>query len=377
MNTRPFSCVLVFGLALSIAACAPIPTIPSPTHSRPPTAASEPTLIAVSSPALPSEPQIVDEITLHPLPGLGRGPQAVAAVNGRIYVANHSSDNVSVIEGSEVIEVISVGDAPVAAVADPETGLVYIANEKDDSISIISGDQVVATVPAPKDPSCLAILDGRLYAGGRADNVISVLDAGTGVAIDSVQLKGRIGILALAANPATNLLYASVYDSVQIVDLRSLSVVAELAHDARATLGADPTADGFFVSHYDASSSAHYLVKYAALGQEELGRTPIGGDPRGMAVDTKGGHIYVANSWSNDVSVIDVHTLRLLATVPVGLRPVDVAVGEDGQVYVANADSHNIAVLQSERASRLWMRCPWGCIPSMSPSPQTGRDCLS
>jgi len=332
-----------------------------------------PTPIAISSPTLPSASQIIDEITLHSLPGLGRRPQAIAVFNDRIYVANHSSDNVSVIEGGEVVEVISVGDAPVAAVADPDTGLVYIANERDDSISIISGDQVVATVPAPEDPSCLAILDGRLYAGGRGDNVISVLDAATGAAIGSVPLKGRIGILALAVNPATNVLYASVHNSVQIVDLGSISVVGELVHDARVTLGANPIAGGFFVSEYDASSNTHYLVSYAAFGQKELGRTPVGGDPRGMAVDAKRGHIYVANSWSNDVSVIDVRTLRLLATVPVGLHPVDVAVGEGGLVYVANADSDNVAVIDGE-SNRLSRVVPVSILPrSMAIHPHTGR----
>ncbi|HUT15756.1 MAG TPA: beta-propeller fold lactonase family protein [Anaerolineae bacterium] len=373
MNTRAFSCMLLFALALSIAACAPSPTVPSPTHSKPPTARSVPTPIAISSPTLPSEPKIVDEITLHSLPGLGRRPQAIAVLNDRIYVANHSSDNVSVIEGSVVVEVISVGDAPVAAVADPDTGLVYIANERDDSISIISGDQVVTTVPAPEDPSCLAILDGRLYAGGRGHNAISVLDAATGAAIGSVPLKGRIGILALAANPATRLLYASVYDSVQIVDLDSLTVEAQLVDDGYVTLGADPIAGGFFVSDYDAGTNTHYLVKYAAFAQKELGRTPIGGDPRGMAVDPQTGHIYVANSWSNDVSVIDVHTLRLLATVPVGLHPVDVAVGEDGEIYVANADSDSVAVIDGE-SNRLSRVVPVSIIPrGMAVHPDTGR----
>ena len=373
MNTRPFSCVLLFVLALSTAACAPSTTVPSPTHSQPPTAASVPTPITISSPTFPSKPQIIDEITLRSLPGLGHNPQAIAVFNDRIYVANNSSDNVSVIAGGELIKVIAVGNAPVAAVADPVTGLVYVANERDDSISIISGDQVVATVAAPEEPSCLAVLDGRLYAGGRGHNAISVLDAATGAAIGSVPLKGRIGILALVVNPATNLLYASVYDSVQIVDLGSLTVVAEPVLDARVTLGADPIAGGFFVSEYDASSKTHYLVSYAAFGQEELGRTPIGGDPRGMAVDAKAARIYVANSWSNDVSVIDVHTLRLLATVPVGLHPVDVAVGQAGEIYVANADSDNVAVIDGE-SNRLSRVVPVSILPrGMAVHPDTGR----
>jgi len=378
MKTRVFSCVSLFVLASLFAACAPSPTVSPPTRraktpTGAPTATSVPTATALPSPTLPTEPQIIGEITLRPLPGVGRGPQAIAVLDGRVYVANRSSDNVSVIEDGEVVEIIAVGDAPVAAVADPETGLVYVANERDHSISIISGDQVVATVPAPKDPSCLAVLDGCLYAGGRADNVLAVLDGTTGEAIDSVALKGHIGILALAVNPATRLLYASVYDSVQVVELDSLTVVGQLVDDVYVTLGVNPIAGAFFASDYDAKANTHYLVKYAAFGQKELGRTPIGGDPRGMAVDPQTGHIYVANSWSNDVSVIDAGTLRLLATVPVGLRPVDVAVGEDGQVYVADANSDNVAVIDGE-SNQFSHVVPLSIIPQgMAIHPDTGR----
>jgi YVTN family beta-propeller protein len=161
----------------------------------------------------------------------------------------------------------------------------------------------------------------------------------------SVTLEAPIGILALAANPATNLLYAGVYDGVQIVDLESLQVVAKLTKDCYVTLAADPVRGGFCVGHYDASSNTHYLAYYAAFGQEELGRTPLGGDPRGAVVNPEDGRIYVANSWSNDVTVIDGITMRTVATVPTGLRPLGVAIGQGGLVYVVNEESENVGVV--------------------------------
>ncbi|MGB9879281.1 MAG: hypothetical protein ACPLRM_00840 [Anaerolineae bacterium] len=322
---------------------------------------------------LPSKPQLIGEIPFRSLPGVGHMPQAIAVLNGRVYVANRGSNNVSVIEGERVTVVIPVGDKPVALAADKKTGLVYVANEGDETVSFISGYKVAKTVPAVKSPACLAALDGRLYVGGRGENTLAVLDGFSGKRIASLPLPAPIGILALAVNPATKLLYASVYDSVQIVDLETMTITAQLQRPVYLTLEADPVHGGFFVGEYDATSNTHYLVNYAAFGQQELGRVLVGGDPRGVAVDAENGRIYVANSWSNTVSVIEGSSLRPLATVPVGLRPLDVAVSEDGQVYVVNADSENVAILDGE-VGHLRMVVPLSLLPyGMTVDAQTGR----
>lgn len=325
------------------------------------------------SPTLPNRPQFISEISLRSLPAVGHAPQSLAVLNGRVYVANWGSDNVSVIEGEQVTAVIPVGDKPVALAADERTGLAYVANEGDDSISFVSGYTVVKTVPGVKSPACLAALDGRLYVGGRGDSTLVVLDGRSGERITSLPLPAPIGILALAVNPATRLLYASVYDSVQVVDLKTMTIAGELRRQVYVTLEADPVHGGFFVGEYDAANNMHYLVNYAAFGQQELGRVPVGGDPRGIAVNAEDGRVYVANSWTNDVSVIEGGTLRLLATVSVGLRPLDVTVDDAGQVYVVNADSENVAILDGD-TGRLRTVVPLSLLPSgMAVNGSTGR----
>lgn len=379
MKNRAFICVLLALAVVSVpAACvpAPVPFIPSPTIKAPTQVASPtwvPTVTVVPSPTFPDKPQLIGEISLCSLPGVGHVPQAIAILNGRVYVANRSTNNVSVLEGDRVSAVIAVGNKPVALAADIKTGLVYVANEEDNSISIISGDQVVKTVPTVKNPACLAALDGRLYVGGRGENLLVVLDSFSGERIVSVNLSAPIGILALTVNPATRLLYASVYDSVQIVDLETMTVVAQLKRPVYLTLEADPVHGGFLVGEYDAASNTNYLVSYAAFGQQEMGRVPIGGDPRGAAVNPQNGRIYVAHSWTNDVSVVEGGRLQLLDTVPVGLRPLDVAVDEKGQVYVVNTDSENVAILDGA-TNQLRAVVPLALLPQgMAVDRDTGR----
>jgi YVTN family beta-propeller protein len=358
---------LALAVLLLAVGCASSPALRTSTPTtRPatqiPKLTPSPTAMVPPSPTLPDSPQLIEEITLRALPGVGHNPQAVAVLHGRVYVANRSTNNVSVLEGDELVAAIPVGEVPVAVAADMDTGLVYVANEAENSVSFISGTRVVQTVSGPQSPACLAAWGGHLYVGGRGDNALMVLDGLSGELLDTVPLEAPIGVLALAVNPATNLLYASVYDGVQIVSLESLTVVGQLAHEVYLTLETDPIGGGFFVGEYDADSGVHYLINYTALAQEEVARVSLGGDPRGVAVDSAASRIFVANSWSNDLSIIDRESMREVARVPVGLRPLDVAIGSEGQVYVVNSGGDNVSLVDGG-SGRLLGVVPLAILP--------------
>lgn len=74
----------------------------------------------------------------------------------------------------------------------------------------------------------------------------------------------------------------------------------------------------------------------------------VGVYPWGVAVTPDGIKVYVANSGSNDVSVIDVANNTVVSTVPAGNSPYGVTVGPDGKkVYVTNHNSSNISVIDT------------------------------
>jgi len=379
-NRAPLRLPVVLAILLLLAACIPsaaptaTPTTrPLPTRSAAPTATALPTRTALPSPTRPDRVQLVSEIALHTLPAVGHNPQALVEMNGRVYVANRATDNVSVIEGDRVSAVIAVGDAPTAIAADPETQMVYVVNEGDSTISFLSGGRIVRVVSAPSSPACIVALEGRLYVGARDRDALAVLDGVSGERLATVAIDAPIGVLALAVSRAAGLLYASAYDSVQFVDLQTLQAVGELRHSIYTTLGADPSSRRFFIGDYDSATNTSYLLAYDSRGPETLQRVAIGGDPRGVAVDPERGRIYVANSWTNDLSVIDASTFQVIATIAVGLRPLAVAVGEDGIVYVSNADSDNVAVIDG-RNGRLQKVIPLSPLPgSMAVSSATGR----
>lgn len=86
-----------------------------------------------------------------------------------------------------------------------------------------------------------------------------------------------------------------------------------------------------------------------------------------VAISPDGHHLYVADEGSGDgpgtVSVIDTRTNTLAQTIPVGVRPSDVAVSSDGQrAYVTNFASGGISIIDTQKNSVI------GAIPILGDS---------
>jgi len=72
----------------------------------------------------------------------------------------------------------------------------------------------------------------------------------------------------------------------------------------------------------------------------------VGKNPGQVAVDPGTHTVYVANSYSNSVSVIDASTRTVTTTVPVGKKPIKVAVDPTTHtVYAANDDDGTVSVI--------------------------------
>jgi YVTN family beta-propeller protein len=71
--------------------------------------------------------------------------------------------------------------------------------------------------------------------------------------------------------------------------------------------------------------------------------------PRGFSFSPKADRLYVTNTWDDTLSVIDTHTLKVIATWPVGSEPSSVVADHAGRrLFVANRMSNDIAVLDAQ-----------------------------
>jgi YVTN family beta-propeller protein len=72
----------------------------------------------------------------------------------------------------------------------------------------------------------------------------------------------------------------------------------------------------------------------------------VGSNPTGVAVNSKRNEVYVVNTGSNSVSVIDAEKNAVVATIPVHQRPYFISVSADGtRAYVANSGSNNVSMI--------------------------------
>ena len=116
-----------------------------------------------------------------------------------------------------------------------------------------------------------------------------------------------------------------------------LGVLAMVALLAPVTLGQYygyiTNAGGDMGSHIKGSVSVIDLATNTVVDT-----VPVGEYPQGVAVNPAGTAVYVANSDSNEVTVIDTAT-RATTTIPVGDNPVGITVHPNGRrIYVANVD---------------------------------------
>jgi len=111
---------------------------------------------------------------------------------------------------------------------------------------------------------------------------------------------------------------------------------------------------------------------FDAASLRETARVPVGSHPNEM-IWSKDGRLFVADSGSNEVSVIAgnaaIETIRtsMDAKAPVGSTPDALALAPDGRrLYVANADNNNVAVVDvsNRKESRVLGFIPTGWYPT-------------
>jgi YVTN family beta-propeller protein len=308
-------------------------------------------------PAVPGGNQTVTALggaTPAPVP-VGGSPSEIAydPAQGQIFVANSYSDNVSVIADSNdsVIATLALGATPYGIVFDSGLDEVFVATGGD-SITVLnaSNDSVLTTFGTTNNPSTLAYDPAlgevlvALYGPGLVDvlsdtnysTLASVrtgpgaqgspdgmgYDAGvdrtyvtnegnsnvTVVNMTSNQVQADIGVgsypTGVAYDPAMNEVFVAGTNS------NNISVIADANDSVVATITGglsgptweayDPTSNAIWVSE----PNANQVAEVSAASNSVVATYGTGSYPTGIAFDTATGSVYVANTQSDNVTVI-------------------------------------------------------------------------
>lgn len=229
-----------------------------------------------------------------------------------VYVANYWSGTISLLDAIELVELelIQVGNAPIAmAVASDATQLYLICSPKAGGELVVidlQSRQKVRSVPIGTELSDIARKGDFFYIADTVKNMVHVVDAQT-LSIDE-QIPVGAKPIALVASPERDFVYvANALDgTVSIIDTISRRV------EKTITVGSQPkglAVDGNYVDGdvvYVTNSGARSISVLDVAKRKVIGDPiTVGTNPIGIAVLSSGNKIYVVNSFSDDVSILE------------------------------------------------------------------------
>jgi YVTN family beta-propeller protein len=211
--------------------------------------------------------------------------------NRQAWVANIGEDNISIVDAAtyRILGTISVGKGPTGLAFSRDGRFAYVSNQGDKTIAVIdtAAHQVIKTIPVGNNPHFLVLgPDGRIWGTNTGDNDVYVIDPATQEKIASIEVGSNPQQIAFAFQ---GIVGPNAY--VTVGGLNKIAVVSGDPKSPRLTAGLD-----------------------------------VGQRPNGIWANPEGTRLFVVHEGSNDLYVIDTGTSTVMATVPVGRKPIRVVV---------------------------------------------------
>ena len=303
----------------------------------------------------------------------------------RIIQTNSAGDNIHVIdpETNKVVGVITGIEVNHGAAVAPDGSRIYVSDEADSTLDVVDAKtfKVTNRIPLSSHPNNIAIgRDGRrVYVGIiQAPGGVDVIDTATLKNVKTLQTKGTIhnayvtpdgkyvvagsiagktvnvfdaateqpawtlemdlGVrpMTFSANPdgSTKWLFVQLsgFNGFAVVDFAARKEINRIKNPdlppgkSIVPAGSDPS-HGMAVTADNktlvvCSRINNYLYAYSLPDLKLLGGAELGGKGAGWVTLTPDGKTaYVANPVTNDVSVVDVKSLKEVARIPVGFVP--------------------------------------------------------
>jgi len=299
------------------------------------------------------------------------------------YVANYSSNTVSVVDLStnQIVATVpqavaatttaaatpGIGVGPLGVAINPAGTRVYVANYGDSTdlktngtVAVVDSDPasatrntVIATITVGVRPEIVAVNPAgtAAYVTNSVGNTVSVIDTATNKQTTTIPVPGvPIGV---AFTPDGKKAYATLADKSRVVAIDTTSNTAASTTIA-LSLGnpvgivVNPAGTFAYVADYGAGDSgqAGKVSVIDVTKDVEVATIPVGIGPIGMAMAPDGSHVYVSNYQSGTVSIIDTVTNKVTAEMIVGSLPLGISVDSNGTfAYVNNSGGGTVAII--------------------------------
>jgi YVTN family beta-propeller protein len=250
-----------------------------------------------------------------------------------LLVTNQASGRLSVIDtlSRETLASIYTGNRCHRVVLTNDHRQAWVTNIGDDTISIVdlASFRIVAAVTAGKGPMGIAFSeDGHhAYVSNHGDRTVSVIDAGSHRVLKSIAVGANPHFLTLGpdgkiwgANADGNDIY--VIDPATQDKVASFEVGERPQQIAFGYRGSQ----GPFAFITIGAAKKVVSVNADVKNLKRVDEIFVGDAPNGIWANPEGTRLYVSHERSNDVRVIDTGTSHVIETVEVGRKPIGVVV---------------------------------------------------
>ncbi|MBV9176136.1 MAG: beta-propeller fold lactonase family protein [Nitrososphaeraceae archaeon] len=297
---------------------------------------------------------------------VGNFPYGVAVnpFNDRVYVTNRGSNTISVIDGptNTKLSNVVVGNSPVGIGVNPSSNWIYVANINSGTVSVIDGitNKVTDTIPVGKAPYGVAVnpITNKIYVTNIESNTLSVIDGKTNRVYSTITVgKSPVGV---SADTRRDVIYVTNHlsNTVSVIDGRTSKVSTIITVGKRPVgVSTNPVTNKVYVTNIQSSTVSVIdgitnKVITTIIVNPTLRRPQENGDPvlnmpilarfpliaSLVAVNSVSNLIYVTNTGSDIVSIIDGNKDSVIVRVTFNVNPPNVGDLEcNGQPSLSNS----------------------------------------
>ncbi len=233
---------------------------------------------------------------------------AVDSGRGRVYVTNRGDATLSIVDTARnSVSAVGVGSGPMGVAVDPATGVVYVANNAGKTVTVLdAAGKTLGIVPVDGNPSGVAV-DGtthQAYVALDQPPALAVLQGTTRITQVGLGNLARTSMAAVAVDPGSR-----VYVHIGNGTIAMFNTSSGAPQYMGSFSADNQYADGVAVD------TTYHLVYVSATLSDQVNvftgdGTPVytlsaGRSPTGIAIDPLARRGYVANTFANSVSTID------------------------------------------------------------------------
>src|SRR6476620_9485427 len=320
-------------------------------------------------------------------------PKSTVVPNASAAVKNN--DNMSKIgqissEGGVGQPGVAVDSYPIGVAVNPVTKKVYVTNEFSNTLSVISGvtDSKADTVSVGSFPYGVSVnpFNDRVYVTNRGSNTVSVIDGPTSTKLSNISVgNSPVGI---AVNPSSNWIYVTNINSGTVSVMDGITnKVTDTITVGKAPYGvsANPVTNKVYVTNIQSSTVSVIdgktnRVVNTIIVNPSLGRPKTLGDPvlnmpilvkfpliaSLVAVNSVSNMVYVTNTGSDIVSIIDGNKDKMIVREAFNVNPPNVGDVEcNGQPVLSNSSiriSNGTSIVCTANSSHGYIFSSWSGV---------------